>query len=404
MSEELFIDQPAINFPVKRGFSSRITLKKKTKCNTFKNYLEKLITDNMKSNFLLKIGLLSLILSLSTSCKKKESEEVIIRPVKTMIVGSVKDLTNRTFSGITQEVESVELAFRVSGPLIKLNVTEGEHVKKGQLIAEIDPRDFEIDLQAKEARYKQSKADKERFEAVYNKGSISKSEYEQKLAIYLEARSAYEAAENALADTKLKAPFNAFIDEKLAENFERVQVGQPIVTLFDLSLLEVRFSIPEALAVHFRKFKDFTVTFDLFKGAFFKADLKEIGAKSERSAGIPVILVLRHRNVPNSDQVIVPGMACTVKVNLYEESEETDSEKNQFTVPTSSIYAQPDSDQKFVFLVEEDSMVVSKTEVKLGSLAGENMIWVVNGLNKGDILVTAGAKVLQDGQKVKFLN
>lgn len=350
------------------------------------------------------MGCLGLMVVCLVSCKKEVKEEPpVIRPVKTMVVGSAEDLANRTFPGITREAESVDLAFRVSGPLITFDVTEGQRVRKGELIAAIDPRDYENELSAREARYEQAKADKERFEAVYRKGSISKSEYELKLMQYREALSAFEAAKNALDDTELRVPFDAYIDKKFVENYERVYTGETIVTLFDLSSLEVDFTISEALAVHFREFADFAVTFDLFGDATFQADLKEIGKKSERSAGIPVTAILRQRKVPGSDEVIIPGMACSVRVNMQELKDEGISGETRYAVPVSAVYAEPESDQKFVFIVDPDSMVVRKTEVQLGALTSSSMIWALQGLESGDILVTAGAKVLQDGQKVKFL-
>ena len=359
----------------------------------------------MKTKSLLILALVSLTFIASTGCKKEApAKEQVIRPVRTVIVGDVQDLTNSTFPGITKEVQSVDMAFRVGGPLILLNATEGQQVRTGQLIAEIDPRDFRVDLLAKEARFIQARAEEERFRATYERGSISKSEYEQKLALYLEAQSAFEAAKNALVDTKLRAPFNAYIDQKLVDNFERVRIGETIVTLIDLSAIEVRFSIPEALAIYFRQFENFTVSFDLYQDVPFVADLKEIAKKSERSAGIPVILVLRHKNTPDKKEKIVPGMACLIKVNLKDTPEEAEAEVTEFSIPTSSIYAQPDSDQKFVFVLNDQDMTVKKTEVTLGTLVSTNLIWVLDGINKGDILVTAGANVLQDGQEVKYLN
>ncbi len=359
----------------------------------------------MKTKSLLILVLVCGTLLTATSCgKEAPAEKQVIRPVKTIIVGDVKELANTTFPGITKEIQSVDMAFRVGGPLIKLNATEGQQVRKGQLIAEIDSRDFQVDLLAKEARFIQARSEEERFRATYERGSISKSEYDQKLALYLEAQSAFEGAKNALVDTKLRAPFNAFIDQKLVDNFERVRIGETIVTLIDLSAIEVRFSIPEALAIYFRQFENFTVSFDLYQDVTFIADLKEVGKKSERSAGIPVILVLRHKNTADKKEKILPGMACTIKVNLKDTPEQAEAEITEFSIPTSSIYAQPDSDQKFVFVLNKEDMTVKKTEITLGTLVSTNLIWVLDGLNKGDILVTAGANVLQDGQEVKNLN
>jgi membrane fusion protein, multidrug efflux system len=343
-----------------------------------------------------------LLLFFTLSCKEKEKTEAIIRPVKTIVVGNAEELVRTTFPGVTQEVRSVDLAFRVSGPLIFLNATEGQQVKKGELIAEIDRRDFEIDLLAKEARFEQARAEKERFQRTYERASVSKTEYEQKLAVYMEAMSAFDAAKNALADTRLRAPFDAYIDQNRVENFERVQVGQTIVTLLDLSSIEVRFTIPEILAIQYRQFKDFTVYFDLYRDIPFTADLKEVEKKSEQSAGIPVVLTLRDINDPNSERRIVPGLACKVKVNLKEAASAKIAAQG-FAIPISSIYEQPDTDQKFVFVVNRDSLTVMRKEITTGNLVSENMIQVKDGLEAGELLVVAGTNALQNGQKVKIL-
>jgi RND family efflux transporter MFP subunit len=218
----------------------------------------------------------------------------------------------------------------------------------------------------------------------------------------MEAMAAYDDAKNSLKDTKLYAPFNGFIDQQLVENFERVQIGQTIVRVLDLSTIEVRFTVPEVLAIRAQQFKDFTVSFDVYKGVSFMADLKEVEKKSDQSAGIPVVITLRDLNKVNKEQRILPGLACNIKVNFKELTDPTTG--NQvFAIPLSSVYGQPDSNQKFVFIVDKDSMTVSRKEIKPGKLISEGMIEVESGLTHGEILVVAGTSTLQVGQKVKIL-
>lgn len=354
----------------------------------------------MNKYFILYLGIL--LLGFTISCKEEVKEKLAIRPVKTIIVGNTQEFVETTFPGVTQEVRTVALAFRVGGPLIYLNATEGKPVTKGDLIAQIDPRDFEIDLLAKEARYNQALAEKDRFQRTYERGSVSKTEYEQKLAVYMEAMSAFDDAKNALKDTKLYAPFNGFIDQQLVENYERVQIGQTIVRVLDLSSIEVKFTVPEVLAVQSQQFKDFTVFFDIYKGVPFMADLKEVEKKSDQSAGIPVVIRLRDLNKVNKEQRILPGLACNVSVN-FKEAGEAETGSLVFAIPLSSVYGQPDSDQKFVFVVDMDSMTVVRKEIKPGKLISESMIQVDSGLVRGEILVVAGTSTLQDGQKIKIL-
>ncbi len=355
----------------------------------------------------LKTGFLALFIvgvMVLSGCKSdKQEKKEVIRPVKTVVVGDLKQLINTEFPGVTEELQSVDLAFRIGGPLVYLNAIEGMQVKKGQIIAEVDSRDFRVDLTAKEARYIQTRAEKDRYQRLLARKSVSQNEYDHRLAAYLEAKSAYDAAKNAIVDTKLKAPFNAFIDQKLVENFERVRVGQTIVSLLDLSAIEIKFTIPELLAVQFRKFKDFTVYFDVYKDVPFKASFKEIGKKSESSAGIPITLVLDHKSTASSQYKIIPGVSCRVKVNIEDDEQDVDAEA-AISVPVTAVIEENAGDRKFVFVVDQSSKTVSKREVKVGTMVSSNLIWITSGLNRGETLVTAGAARLHDGQKIKFLN
>lgn len=346
----------------------------------------------------------SILLLLLSGCKEGTKEEQIIRPVRTQTITSVEQLSDAKFPGVSQEVQTVEMAFRVSGPLVKLNVVQGQRVKKGQLIAEIDSRDFRVDLSAKEGRYIQAKSEKERFETLLARNAVSQNEYDQKLAAFLEARSAFEAAQNAMADTRLIAPFDAFVDQKLVENNERVSIGQTIVTLLDLSALEVKFSVPDMLAASYRNYDYFLVTFDVYPDKQFEADMKEVEKKSVGSAGIPVTIVLRHKNSNDNQYKIAPGMSCNVQVVLKKSEQEQASGDNNFVLPLTSVFEEGENEDKYVWVVEPDSLVVQKRSVKLGPLADQDMIVILSGVSQGETVVTAGGNLLTENQKVKLLS
>ena len=341
---------------------------------------------------------------IASACSSKQEEEVLIRPVKTQLITTVKDLSSAKFPGISQEVQTVEMAFRVAGPLVKLNVIEGQRVTKGQLLAEIDSRDFRVDLSAKEGRYIQAKSEKERFETLLARNAVSQNEYDQKLAAFLEAKSAYEAAQNALVDTRLIAPFDAYVDQKMVENNERVTIGQTVVTLLDLSALEVKFSVPEMLAIKYRNYDHFLVTFDVYPNQPLIADMKEVEKKSVGSAGIPVTIVLRHKNTESNPVKITPGMSCNVQVVLKDAPSESTTEVDEnILLPLTAVYAEASGNEKYVWVVQPDSMVVNKRIVTVGNLAEQGLISIVSGVSNGETVVTAGGNLLTENQKVKFL-
>ena len=122
-------------------------------------------------------------LLLATSCGSEETQKVArVRPVKSLIIGDIGDLSGKGFPGVTEETQETDISFRVGGPIVTLNVREGAMVKKGALIAEIDPRDYRVDVQSTEARYNQTKAESDRFYRLWQKGSVAKNDYERRFA------------------------------------------------------------------------------------------------------------------------------------------------------------------------------------------------------------------------------
>lgn len=118
----------------------------------------------MKRIYLFTIGVMLLV----TSCgHKKEGDATLIRPVKTASASS-QSVIRKDFSGIVEAVEYVKLAFRVSGQVINLPVVEGQRVKKGQLIAAIDPRDISLQYAADKAAYETAAAQVERTSACWD--------------------------------------------------------------------------------------------------------------------------------------------------------------------------------------------------------------------------------------------
>jgi len=173
-----------------------------------------------------------------TACGSDEApRKEIIRPVKATIVGSIADLAGMGYPAATKASQESKISFRVGGPVIKINVIEGAKVKKGDLIAEIDPRDYKIAEQSAHARYEQAKAEAGRYERLWKKNAVAKNDYDRKKAAYLEAKAYWEDAVNNLKDTKLRAPFSGFYGPKLVDVGQVVKPDQPITTLSNLSVI-----------------------------------------------------------------------------------------------------------------------------------------------------------------------
>lgn len=154
-----------------------------------------------------RIILLSGLSFLFAACGDKGSKNEQDLLIYTADATSLSQQSNKEFPFIAQPFRTSELSFRVGGPINHFDVYAGNQYKQGQLIAEIDSRDFRIRKERAEAVYNQLKTEFERIEALYKKENISASVYEKTKADYVSAKMAFETASNELTDTRLAAPF-----------------------------------------------------------------------------------------------------------------------------------------------------------------------------------------------------
>ena len=150
--------------------------------------------------------LMSGLITLFGACQRsKVPREVKNVTVKTDTVEAHEGELSIVYPGKVYAASDISLSFRVAGPIIAVLPEEGAFVKKGQLLAEIDPRDYKIQLAATEAEYKQIKGEAERVMELYKRGSIAINDYEKAVYGLKQITAKYEAHKNALRDTRLLA-------------------------------------------------------------------------------------------------------------------------------------------------------------------------------------------------------
>ena len=157
----------------------------------------------------------------------------------------------------------LKLAFRVAGPIRKIYVNEGQYVKKGQLLAELDPRDYQIQFNATQAEYTQVKGEADRIIELYRRGSVSVNEYDKAVAARKRVTALYNAHRNALNDTRLKAPFDGYVQNKYFNAPEIVNQGTPVVSMIDNDYFEVDVNIPSGDFIRREDFMTFHANADV---------------------------------------------------------------------------------------------------------------------------------------------
>ena len=334
-----------------------------------------------------------LITLLAGACGRRAPAPEAVRPVKVTTAAGA-GLIDKDFAGMATPDDAVNLAFKVAGQVLDVPVAQGQSVKKGALLAELDPRDLELQVAATRSAFEEARSQQQRMQRLLEHEAVSRQEAEAASTRYAQARSTYENTLDLLKDTRLRAPFAGVVERKYVDIFERVQAGQSILRLVNPVTTTVQFTLPETgLSLLRDSSTHFTVEFDNYRGAAIPARLKEYVETSSDASGFPVSLTLE--NPDPARYRISPGMSCTITM------QSPDPVPDAVSLPVSAIYA-PAEGGTYVWVVGADDRV-SRREVKPGELFGRDRVVIDSGVAPGDRVVTAGVYQLREGERVRIL-
>ncbi|MDW7693369.1 efflux RND transporter periplasmic adaptor subunit [Flammeovirgaceae bacterium SG7u.111] len=323
----------------------------------------------------------------SCSDSKKEEAKESVKFVKVEKVRGGSQGGKMVFNGKIKEKSLTSLSFRVGGPLVKLNVKEGDFVRKGQTIAQIDKRDYLLNIQSTKAQYEQLTGEYERYKELFNKKKIPANSYEKIESGYLMAKTAYENATNKLVDTELKAPVSGYIYERFTENHQTVAPGMPIVSIIDLSDIEVVVSVAENQLLAVKNSEESFLTVKNAKVEKLPISLLSIGEKTKKDGLFEVKYSLKK----SEDLPIFPGMSAEVTMFSKGSTE-------ALSVPSGALFTQ--DGKNCVWVYDAEAKKVVRREVNVKRIASEGKIELISGLKVGEEIVTAGVYSLQNNQSV----
>ncbi|MFB3090881.1 MAG: efflux RND transporter periplasmic adaptor subunit [Gammaproteobacteria bacterium] len=346
-------------------------------------------------------------------CEKEQvAEKKVVRPIKAMMVTDAVQFRQRQFPGTAKATQEIDLSFRVSGPLITLPVNIGDEVSIGDVVARIDPRDYEVRLRSSRgelndamAIMKRATADYQRVKNIFetDPGAVSQVAVDNALQVRDSGRAKVDALRASVATAKdqlsysyLKAPFDGIVVNKYVENFEDVRPKQAVVRIVDDSHIEMIISIPESLISLVPRARNIEVIFDAFPDRKIPAEIKEIGKEASKTTRTyPVTLIMEQPD----DITILPGMAGRA---TGEASEDAGLLPEGKPVPVNAIFSPDDIDKTYVWIIDEKSNQVTKHEVTTGRLTNTG-IMVTDGLDTGVWIAIAGVHYLREGMEVRIL-
>lgn len=323
-----------------------------------------------------------------------------VRPLKMFTAGEVVSAEVRKYPGKIAALETVTLAFQVDGPLTELPIRNGQEVEKGELLAKLDPRDFENELASAKAIMDRAATQLERVEKAAQTGAVSQADLTNAQAVYEKAKADYEIAKKALEDTEIRAPFDGVVANVFVENYQNVQAKQEIVTLQKSEELLIEVNVPEERIVRIDRAQEknrFTAVFDSLPQREFDVALYEYALEADPAT--QTYLITFSMPLPEN-LTILPGMTVTVREHPAQGS--SGNGEQPILVPVSAV-AIIEGEEYSVWVAREESedvYVVTRRVVEAGEIEGD-MIEIRSGLSEGERIGASGVHLLQEGQKVR---
>lgn len=339
--------------------------------------------------------------SLLTSCKEEPVIEVepTPRPIKIFRIDEGLGDTRPDYPARIKAVKVVELAFEVDGRIVDWNVEEGQRVKKGQVLAKLDPRDYQAEVEAARARLRLAEAEYRRESKLFASGSGTQRDLDVATRSRDVSRAELRIAQKALEETKLRALFDGVIARKLVTDYRNVAAREPVLLLQDESSMEVIVDVPERDLAERRDDLDLEdwhekakpmVELSALPGRRFPVKLTELATAAD-----PSTRTFRATfSMDKPEGVGVLG-GMTAKLTL---TGLTTASPDNFLVPVSAVIADTDR-EPFVWLVDEESMTVSKQPVEVGAITGDRIV-VQSGLEGGQAIAMSGVHHLTEGREV----
>lgn len=376
----------------------------------------------MKFNFkfaIIMFLVITLTLLSSVSCKRKPKQEkgeelsqavVITKPE----VRKFSETFNS--SSITKAFKTATITPKVSANIVKFLVQEGDKVKAGQALAQLDKTDYlvgkraaEAQVQAAEAQVMQAEAafekmsnDYERYKKLKKQGSISQSDFESVESGYKQTEAGLAAAKsqvemaksslnnynNQLAYTTIKAPFDGYISMKNGEIGEMASPALPMFEIVQTDNLKVDLYISELEIYGITKDSTAEITFDAYPDKTETAKVNYINSKVDSAtSSVKVEFVFN-----NKQHTYKPGMTVRAKITL--------PEREHLVVPRNSIFTR-DNEVGTIYVKTAENKVFSKNVTMGGSVEGFSIIR--NGLDGNEEIVVGGGRQLEEGQAVTVI-
>lgn len=337
-----------------------------------------------------RIALITAFTLLLWGCKEPKSQQQV-KSVRIATATEYNSTESREFPGKVKASHDINMAFKIPGTILTMSVKEGDFVKEGETIGTLDPRDYETQLKATTAEYNAIKGEAERIIELYRDSSVATNDYEKAKYGLEQITAKLQAHRDQLNDTKLKAPFDGYVQKIYFDNNETIGAGTPVISIIGNSTPEVEINIPISEYSKRNEFESFSCSFDFMPGKEFPLTLIGISPKANLNQLFNVRLKFNENNTN-----ISPGMTTSVKIT------QRDTNDGRITIPVTAIYNR--NGNSCVMKYNPATGTIDEQIIKIESIQRDGNAIVTKGLHTGDMVVSAGADKLNSGDSVTPLN
>ncbi|WP_165217523.1 efflux RND transporter periplasmic adaptor subunit [Affinirhizobium pseudoryzae] len=345
---------------------------------------------------------LSLALLGLAGCNQEKTEAPeVVRPVKVVEVTKPDEGRVLQYSGSIRARTEIAMGFRVDGKVTKRLVDVGQRVKPGDVLARLDPIDYELSVQQAQAQLASAEKQVEISRLALNRAQIlqeksitsqstleqSQLSYDQAVASRDAAKSSLEQAQNRVAYTVLTSDVDGIVTATSAEAGQVVAAGASVVTVAQDGAKEVAIAVPETDIGEFRVGKTVQAGFWSHSSLALQGKVREIAGSADSQSRTFAVRI----SLPDDPSVLL-GMTASISVK-------TDDAKPAFVLPIAALSRQ--GDQSVVWLVDRQTETVKPHPVTVAGFTGEG-VRVTTGISTGDLVVAAGTQFMREDMKVRL--
>lgn len=332
------------------------------------------------------LGLILIAVCLQACSGKQGEKHTDALSVTTETVSDNKFSGSLSYVGTIEEGTAVAVSFTNMGTIRQVCVSEGQKVRKGQLIAEMDKTQAKNALATAKASHKQATDALNRMRQLHENKSLSDMQWVEVQSKVEQAEALLATARKMLEDCCIYSPMDGVVGKKTLNAGETALPSQPVVTIMGIRSLKVKVSIPEKEIGDICADTESRISIDALNGKTLSGGTIEKGVVADANTHTYDIRI----NIVNTDADILPGMVAKVEL--------LNSKSSQgIYVPVRAVQQSVDG-KHFVWIVIEGK--AQRRNIEKGKTMGNN-IQVLSGITTGDKVIVAGYQKVSEGTPVK---